>query len=445
MAISIDDDDTFRQSRISDYFDGDSDRLDPRFADFKRINWIFDNDYGKSYAVDNLELADKFSIKIDSLTINKNHFDDLKELYKDRDPNLMIGYFEIDNYVESNWLAEDIEFINKLSPKKLTIHGDIWTVENINALAMLNWANVDIDFGVTINEDIYFWFVNTPIQLFDSNSDQMFIFEWESIRIFIEKDDKDEFEINGIEEVKLLKTNTGNFLFIPLDTIHQIEYLGFREISRADNINKQFADLCVQHQFKEDRLIIPMGYSNRIFIQLEDENLDYLNQCKDIYKIFKEKQIEPTIRSLGTLLEIKKLLPDDFSRIYFKLNDYRSTEIWKRSLSRIMNKLDWFNLKFINIYKKSTLSPDEFHYWCKMLHFSKTRFNLTSINLKFSLLSECLTVLSLCSGCPELELVKLEYFEADAEDELEAVKNAKREFRQKFGFIQKLDICKNEE
>ena len=81
----------------------------------------------------------------------------------------------------------------------------------------------------------------------------MFIFEWESIKIFIEKEDEDEFEINGIEEVKLLETNTGNFLFIPLNTIHQIEFLGFREILRADDRNKQFADLGAQHQLKEKR------------------------------------------------------------------------------------------------------------------------------------------------------------------------------------------------
>ena len=280
MAISIEDE-MFIHSRISDYFDGDSDQLNPRFAAFKRIDWIFDEDSKKPYVTDNLELADKFWIKIDYLSINKNHFDDLRKLYKDKDPNLMIEGLEINYSIKNNWFAEDIEFINKLSPKWLKIYGYIRTVENIKALTLLNWANVYLENYGIINEDIYFWFINTPIQLFDSDSDQMFIFEWQSIKILIKKDEhEDEFEKNGIEEVKLLKTNTTNFLFIPLNTIHKIEYLGFREILKIDDINKQFADLRLQHQSKEDGLIIPMGYSNRIFIQLYDGKLDYLNKYK---------------------------------------------------------------------------------------------------------------------------------------------------------------------
>ena len=434
---------TFMDSRISDYFSADSDQLDLRFAAFKRINWIFDIECYESYAVDNLELADKFSFKIDYVRINKNHFDELKERYKDTDPNLMIEGLEIHHYVESNWLAEDIEFINKLNPKRLRIHGDMRTVENIKALIFLNCTNVDLNFGIRINEDIYFWFVNTPIQLFDSDSEQIFTFEWESIKIFIEKVDKDEFEKNGIEEVKLLKINTGNFLFIPLNTILQIEFLGFREISRADDRNKQFADLGVQHQFKENGLIIPMGCSNRIFIQLEDDKLDYLNKYKDIYKIFKEKQIELRIKSLGRILEINELFPDDFSLINFEYYDRDTLKIEEYSILEIMEDLDWCNLKFKKICQSSTLSPDGFQFWWMMLRSRRTRFNITSIYIKLSLLSECLTVLSLCLNCPELKSVNLRYEEEDIEYVDKVIEPAQRQFRQKFGFIQVLKIWKN--
>ena len=444
MAIWIDDEMIFTHNRISDIFYGDSDQLDPHFAAFKRIRLLFDFE-DEPYVTDNLELAAKFSIKFESLIINTNHFDDLKELYKDKDSNLMIGYLEINYRFEHKRLTDDIEFINKINPEILKIDKNIWTVENIKALTLLNWANVEINFGIMINEDIYLWFENTPIRLYDFNSDQMFIFEWQSIKIFIEINEYyDEYddEKNGIEEVKLLKTNTGNFLFIPMDTIHQIEYLGFREISRADDINKQFTDLSVQNQLKENGLIIPMGYSNRIFIKLEDKNLDYLNQYKDIYKIFKEKQIEPTIRSLGRLLEINESFPDNFTRINFEYCNRDRLIIDEYSISEIMDDLDWSNLKFNEIYQLSSLSPDEFQFWWMILRSRRTRFNITSIDLKLSLFSECLTVLSLCLNCSELKSVYLRYEEEDIEYVDEVIKHANRQFRQEFGFIQELKIWK---
>ena len=120
----------------------------------------------------------------------------------------------------------------------------------------------------------YIWFINTPIHLIDFNSEQRRTFEWESIKFFI-KNDK-------VKDINLLKTNSGNFLFIPLDTIDRILCSGFREIWSANYINKQFVDLDADHQFKTNGFVVPMGFSNKIFINLDDKDLNFLNQIKDI-------------------------------------------------------------------------------------------------------------------------------------------------------------------
>ena len=164
---------------------------------------------------------------------------------------------------------------------------------------------------------------------------------------------------------------------------------------------------------------------------------------KDINQLFKVKHIKLRIKNWDRLLKINKLFPDDFSRINFQYQSYYPTEISEYSISEIMDNSDWINLKFIQIYKSINLSSDEFQFWWMMLRSGKTRFNLTRITLKFSLLSECLTVLSLCSDCPELKSVKLQYWKADAENEDEAVEQAKREFKQKYGFIENLIIRKD--
>ena len=228
--------------------------------------------------------------------------------------------------------------------------------------------------------------------------------------------------------------------------MNQIQYISssrFKEILSSHNIKKQLSDLGFEHKFNTDWLFVPLGCSNRLFIDFGNDNLDYLNQYKDIIKIFKEKHIELTINNFGRLIEIKKLLPDDFSHINFKYIDVDSTEIAWYSISEIINNSDWINLTFIQIYQSSMLSNDAFQFWWNVLRSKRTRFNITQINLKLNLFSECLTVLSLCLGCPELKHVELKYSEADTENEDEVVEQTKREFRQKFGFIQKLDIWKN--
>ena len=374
---------------------------------------------------------------------NADDFNLTWEFYKDKDPNFKIGNLKVNERIDYLHV-EHIKFINKICPNNLEIHINKWTVEEIKALTLINWANVDIYFRFDSNKNISFFFVNTPIQLYDSKSDQMLAFEWESIQILIQKDEigEDKFEESCIEKVKLIETNTGNFLFIPLDTIGSISYSRLWEISSSLDISKQFADLYIEHKFYKDGFVVPLRYSNRILFNLNDEELDCLNQCKDIYHIFKQKHWEIKIKSLDRLLEINKLLSDDFSSISSTCIYYGKSNIEDNSISEITNSPDWTNLKFLKIENERTLLPDEFQFWWKVLRSRRTRFNLTTINLKFGLLSECLTVLSLCSGCPELEFVELGYFEADIEDEDEVIEQAKREFRQNFGFIQKLEIWK---
>ena len=173
---------------------------------------------------------------------------------------------------------------------------------------LLNCTDIDVNFDYTIMKDFYLWFIKTPIQLFDFNYNQQLTFEWESITIFIQK--------NKIEKINLLKASTGSYLFIPLDIIGSISCLGLREILSLNDTNKQFADLSFQHQFDNNGLIIPMRYSNRISIELGDDDSNRLNQYIDIYRIFKEKHLEPTIKNLSIIFEIKK----HFLMIFVVLN-----------------------------------------------------------------------------------------------------------------------------
>ena len=138
-------------------------------------------------------------------------------------------------------------------------------------------------------------------------------------------------------------------------------------------------------------------------------------------------------------------MSDDFSSINFKYIEGISEEIVKHSKSKIINSPDLINLKFWEIFKASKWLPHELKFLWNVLRSRRTRFSLSLIYLKFSLLSECLAVLSLCSEFTELLSVCFQYSESDTENEHEAVEQAKREFIQKFGFIKYLTITKYSE
>ena len=420
--------------QISKFIDRDSGQFDPCFAAFKRFDQINAFDDNSDNSIASLQLIDKAEIRIRFLQISEDGLIKMRELFWDKAVGFTFEGLIISYSNKESIPSEVIEIIKKINPKKLRIERIMQNVENIKTVSLLKCTNIQVEFSDRIIRKFNLLFKNIQIQLFDSKPDQMLTFEWKSIRILIDK--------NKIENLKLLKTNADNFLFIPLDTINRISCSGFREVLDANDIIKQFVDLDVQNQFNTNGLILPVWYLNRIFIRLDDSELNFLNQSKDINQLFKEKQISLTINHLSRLLEIYKLWSGDFSKTNFKYIDKKSIDKSEYSVSEIMNNQDWINLKFREIIQSRKLSPDEFQFWWNVLRSRRTRFYLASISLRFNVLSECLTALSLCSDCPELKSVDLRYSKADEENEVEVVEQAKREFRQKFGFIQKLTIRK---
>ena len=144
MAVSIKDINIFMNKLIPGFTDGDRYQLDPCFAAFKRISQIYAVSNSKDDLVVNLKLIGKASIRVDMLWITVYQFRKMSEFYKDKESNFMIETLKIYYFKQNNISDEDIEFINKISPKILIICGDIWTVENIKALGLLNCTKISV-------------------------------------------------------------------------------------------------------------------------------------------------------------------------------------------------------------------------------------------------------------------------------------------------------------
>ena len=164
-----------------------------------------------------------------------------------------------------------------------------------------------------------------------------------------------------------------------------------------------------------------------------------------ISQICKSRHIDWEVGRLSTLLGINKLLSDHFSHINFTSECYDPSEITKESLLKMMDSPDLIESKFSIMHQYVLLPSDELNLVWKMLRTRKTRFSITSINLKLKLLSECLSVLSLCADWPELYSIELRYLEAEEKNEQKTIERAKREFTIISGTIQKLAIVKDKE
>ena len=147
MAVTIFYDiNDFESKLISSFTDGDRYQLDPCFAAFKRIEQIYARNKIPFDLDANLKLIDKASVRIDLLWIYEYQFRQMSESFRDKEINLIIETLKISYFKQNNISNEDIEFINKISPKKLEIDGDIWTVENIKTLVLVNCTKICVWF-----------------------------------------------------------------------------------------------------------------------------------------------------------------------------------------------------------------------------------------------------------------------------------------------------------
>ena len=142
MAVTIKDINDFESKLISSFTDGDRYQLDPCFAAFKRIKQIRATSNSHDDLDANLQLIGKASVRIDLLWISEYQLRKMSEFYRDKEINLMVETLKISYSNQNNISDEDIEFINKISPKKLEIYGDIWTVENIKTFSLLNCTKI---------------------------------------------------------------------------------------------------------------------------------------------------------------------------------------------------------------------------------------------------------------------------------------------------------------
>ena len=144
MAVTIKDRNNFEYGLIPGFSDGDRDQMDPCFAAFKRIKQIFARGRNQDDWAVNMKLIGKASVRTDVLWISDDEFRKMNKFYRDKESNFMIETLQIFYFNIVSISDEDIELINKISPKILEFYGDKWTVKNIKSLGLINCTKINV-------------------------------------------------------------------------------------------------------------------------------------------------------------------------------------------------------------------------------------------------------------------------------------------------------------
>ena len=169
--------------------------------------------------------------------------------------------------------------------------------------------------------------------------------------------------------------------------------------------------------------------------------IETLNANQEVSnQIMKARHVYLEIQYIDEIRKINEMYPHLVSRLNYLFYCYTSKSIIKSIETDLIDELSLIEPNVKNISIDHTLSPYELKLVSVLLCSRRTRFSLWDISINFKFLSECLSILSLCADCIELESIWFEYSEVDLDNENELVKSSVQDFRKKSGFITELII-----
>ena len=191
-----------------------------------------------------------------------------------------------------------------------------------------------------------------------------------------------------------------------------------------------------------DGVLIPIKNLHHTYLcDNEFEFIDYFKTNKPVAnEIVKSKYVEWRILFLNFLLDIKELVPLYFPKIRYCISNFRKSLFERNTQTKLTNEWNMSELAFSSINIDFRLSSSEFNFICELLGNDKTRFCLSSIEIHLNSLSECIILLDLFLGCPELSYICLIYYDKD--EKWETNEEVIRNFRKSYGFIWEIDIIK---
>ena len=438
IPISVKGQKKFNDLKTLYFIRGDVDRPNFIFAPFKLIHRVYLKTREVSALTKKLEIIDKAWLRINELVVSNR---DIEMLYKslgDRLTCLKVNKLTIANDYKEQISDKAVEVFNLINPCTSYFEDLKWSYATFKMLFSLNSENIEAEFSYYSSKSHMLKFTEVNLAIFDSIQNHSMKLMRRSIIIKVAEE--------GFKEIRLLKANKYAFsdsdcLVIPLTSILKLMIFDY-EVDKISTKNDNQLDLINEDTDISQGLIIPV---NQLSLATFDSSF-WFNSWKEEFIVNellrKARKVNWIVNDLNEITKIENIFPDDFYRIKSSfytnnfINSENNQEIGLGDIQRRFYKSS-FSSDFSNSFKV------DFYIIWNLLISRRTIYNITGVKLNLDLLSECLTVLSLCEKCPELKSVSLTFRKWDKKDEKETIDSAIKEFRRNFGFIQFIEIYKS--
>ena len=419
------------------FIKGDVDRPNFILAPFKLIHLVYLETIEVSALTKKLEIIDKAWLRINELEVSDWDFEMLYKSLGERLTCLKVNKLTIVNDYFEQISDKAVEVLNLINPCTSSFEYLNWWYDTFKMLFSLNSENIEAKFNICWSEprSIMLKLTEVNLAIIDSKQNHSMKLKCSSTII--------EISWENWKEICLLKADKYKFsdsdcLVIPLKSILKLMIFDNEE-DKSSTKNDNQLDLINEDTDISQGLIIPVNqlqlatFYSSFWFNSWKENL-IVNEL-----LRKARKVNWMVNSLNLITKIENIFPDDFNRI--KSSFYTNNFINSENNQEI--GLGDLELKFQKL-SLCSISPNRlkvnFEIIQKLLSSRRTRYNITGVKLDLDLLSKCLTVLSLCEKCPELESVSLTFRKWDKKDEKETIDSAIKEFRRNFGFIPLIEI-----
>ena len=322
--IAVDGPYGFKSKPVPHFIDGDIEKPNPFHVSFNRIYHINMERSVQEVWVKYLELVTKSSIRINRLDILEEMIKILYNLYRDK-----LAWLKIDELswrmFASDLSEETVEALNLIKHNNLSVNGLSQSFYSLKMCMLLNSTNINIGFYTHFDTMLELTFLNSKILFFDSDSDQNFNINSESVafRILTE-----EFKSIVLLKADKKKFNTSDCLFIPLSSIKDLKLSRLKITESHLELEEQLEYLNYQRSNKNSGFIIPLKhldfahfYKKYNIIDIFRENQSTLNE------IFKIRRVDLTIKSIDEILYLNELFSDSASHVNCVLDNQYETRI----------------------------------------------------------------------------------------------------------------------
>ena len=419
------------------FIDGDIDRPNSIFAPFKLVDWAILNTSEVSDLAQKLKMVDKAWLCINELFISTDDIEILFKSFGDRLRSLKANKLEILKVSNEEISYEAVEALNLINPCTLYFKNFDWSYDTFKMLFSLNSENIEAKFDSCSSKSHILNFTEVNLVMFDSKQNRSMKLMCRSTIIEVAEKYFTEFCLLKADKYKF---SNSDCFFIPFASILKLKIIENMVDKSSTKNENQLAPINEDIDVLQG-LIIPVNqlslatfYSSFWFINSCKENLIVANEL-----LRKAREVNWICDDLNEITELENIFQDDFYRIKFSLNSVIFLNQRKNQEIELTD-IELISPTFSYIMNDKTIFEDDLKIIWNLLSSRRTRYNITGVNLKLYLLSECLTVLSLCEKCPELNSISLKFYKWDVSDEKEAINRAIKKFRRNFGFIQFIEI-----